>query len=150
MLTHLGGLPAPFRQSKKKARSSSFGPFPSLPQIPALPSRVIPLQEEKPDPKKKDSIQNAGKVNLHKGSPHIAIPGFTPNPHTRLSILLAVTLSVDNCPYIVPLSFGFEGNCLYFHTAREGKKIDMIRQNNTVCFELEADCEVVRAESPCD
>jgi len=59
-------------------------------------------------------------------------------------------LSMDNRPYIVPLNFGFEGNCLYFHTAREGKKIDMIRQNNAVCFEMEADGHLVRSENPCD
>jgi len=59
-------------------------------------------------------------------------------------------LSVDNHPYIVPLNFGFDRDCLYFHAAREGQKIDMIRQNNCVCFELEADCEAVMAETPCD
>jgi len=59
-------------------------------------------------------------------------------------------LSVDNRPYIVPLNFGFEENCLYFHTAREGKKIDMIRQNSAVCFEVDVDGHVVRAENPCD
>jgi nitroimidazol reductase NimA-like FMN-containing flavoprotein (pyridoxamine 5'-phosphate oxidase superfamily) len=68
----------------------------------------------------------------------------------RKAEICRLGLSVDNSPYIVPLNFGFEGNCLYFHTAREGKKIDMIRQNNTVCFELEVDCEVARAERPCD
>jgi hypothetical protein len=87
ILTHLGGLPALFRQSKKKARSGYFGPFPSL------PSRTIPFQEKEPDPKKKDFIQDAGKVNLHKASPHIAISGSTPNPHTWISILLAVKQS---------------------------------------------------------
>lgn len=68
----------------------------------------------------------------------------------RKANICRLGLSVDNRPYIVPLNFGFEGNHLYFHTAREGKKIEMIRQNNNVCFELEADCEAVRAESPCD
>jgi uncharacterized protein len=68
----------------------------------------------------------------------------------RKAEICRLGLSVDNRPYIVPLNFGFEGNCLYFHTAREGKKIDMIRQNNTVCFELEADCEVARGQSACD
>jgi len=59
-------------------------------------------------------------------------------------------LSVDDHPYIVPLNFGFDGECLYFHTAGAGKKIDMIRRNNIVCFEMDADCQVVRAENPCD
>ena len=59
-------------------------------------------------------------------------------------------LSMDNRPYIVPLNFGYREKCFYFHTAQVGRKIDMIRQNSAVCFELEADCELVRAENPCD
>jgi nitroimidazol reductase NimA-like FMN-containing flavoprotein (pyridoxamine 5'-phosphate oxidase superfamily) len=59
-------------------------------------------------------------------------------------------LAVDNNPYIVPLNFGYRDNCLYFHTPQVGKKIDMIKTNNRVCFELDIDREVVRAENPCD
>ena len=59
-------------------------------------------------------------------------------------------LSDNNNPYIVPLNFGYRDRCLYFHTAKVGKKIDMIKTNNRVCFELDIDHEVVRAENPCD
>ena len=59
-------------------------------------------------------------------------------------------LSDNNIPYIVPLNFGYKENCLYFHTAKVGKKMDMIKTNNMVCFELDIDHEVVRAENPCD
>ncbi|MCF8144697.1 MAG: pyridoxamine 5'-phosphate oxidase family protein [Deltaproteobacteria bacterium] len=68
----------------------------------------------------------------------------------RKADICRLALSVDNRPYIVPLNFGFDGDCLYFHTAQAGKKIDMIRQNAAVCFELEAGCGLVRAETPCD
>ena len=68
----------------------------------------------------------------------------------RKADICRLGLSVDNQPYIVPLNFGFEGDCLYFHTDQVGKKIDMIRQNNSVCFELDVDCTPVRAENPCD
>ena len=59
-------------------------------------------------------------------------------------------LSDKNIPYIVPLNFGYKENCLYFHTPKVGKKIDMIKGNNRVCFELDIDHEVVRADNPCD
>jgi len=58
--------------------------------------------------------------------------------------------SDNNIPYIVPLNFGYKENCLYFHTAKVGKKMDMIKTNNMVCFELDVDHEVIRAENPCD
>jgi nitroimidazol reductase NimA-like FMN-containing flavoprotein (pyridoxamine 5'-phosphate oxidase superfamily) len=59
-------------------------------------------------------------------------------------------LSVDTNPYIVPLNFGYKERCLYFHAAKVGKKIDMVRRNNNVCFELDVDCALVRSENPCD
>jgi nitroimidazol reductase NimA-like FMN-containing flavoprotein (pyridoxamine 5'-phosphate oxidase superfamily) len=41
-------------------------------------------------------------------------------------------------PYLVPISFGYDGEALYIHTAKTGMKIDFIERNNRVCFELEA------------
>jgi hypothetical protein len=60
-----------------------------------------------------------------------------------------VGLSENNVPYIVPVNFGYRDNCLYFHSAKEGKKIDMIRGNNNVCFEIDIDSEVVKGENAC-
>jgi len=57
-------------------------------------------------------------------------------------------LAVDNTPYIVPVFFGYENNCLYIHCAREGRKMDMIRQNNNVCFEMEVDTEITNRDKP--
>jgi len=42
-------------------------------------------------------------------------------------------------PYIVPLSFGYEKNALYFHWALEGRKLEVIKRNNKVCFEVDID-----------
>lgn len=52
-------------------------------------------------------------------------------------------------PYIVPVSFGYERNTLYFHGALEGRKIGLIRRNNKVCFEIDADVEMVEDLEPC-
>jgi len=60
-----------------------------------------------------------------------------------------IGLSENNVPYIVPLIFGYKDNCLYFHSAREGKKIDMIGSNNGVCFEIDIDNEIVKGEEAC-
>jgi len=57
---------------------------------------------------------------------------------------------VDNAiPYVVPLSFGYEGNTLYFHSAREGKKVGLLKRNAAVCFEFDVDVEPVRSETSC-
>jgi nitroimidazol reductase NimA-like FMN-containing flavoprotein (pyridoxamine 5'-phosphate oxidase superfamily) len=60
-----------------------------------------------------------------------------------------IGLSENNVPYVVPLNFGYKDNCLYFHSAGEGKKIDMIRSNNDVCFEIDVDSEIVKGENAC-
>ena len=38
---------------------------------------------------------------------------------------------------MVPLCFGYDGQALYFHCAREGRKLDILRKNNRVCFEFD-------------
>ncbi len=59
-------------------------------------------------------------------------------------------LSHNNVPYIVPLSFGYDGRTLYFHTAAEGKKIDILAINNRVCFEFETGVRIVPHDTkPC-
>ena len=66
------------------------------------------------------------------------------------AIVCRVAFSENDVPYIVPVNFGYEDDCLYVHSAPEGKKIEIIKQNNNVCFELDIDHEVVRAETPCN
>lgn len=45
--------------------------------------------------------------------------------------------------YIVPLNFGYRREAgkgvFYFHSAREGRKIDLIKKNGDVSFELDTD-----------
>ena len=55
-----------------------------------------------------------------------------------------------NQPYVVPLCFGYKDNALYFHCAGQGKKLDILRKNNNVCFEVDMDCEIIKADQACD
>ena len=47
---------------------------------------------------------------------------------------VTIALSMNNEPYLVSLSHGYDEkkNCVYFHCAREGKKLQYLRSNNTV------------------
>ena len=56
----------------------------------------------------------------------------------------------DNQPYLAPFNFGYENNCLYFHSARDGRKIDMIRGNNNVCFEFDIGHKMNRKGLACE
>jgi nitroimidazol reductase NimA-like FMN-containing flavoprotein (pyridoxamine 5'-phosphate oxidase superfamily) len=59
-------------------------------------------------------------------------------------------LCCDGVPYVVPLSFGYKNDALYFHSAPDGRKIDTIRENPHVCFEVDIDQELVPGETPCE
>lgn len=60
----------------------------------------------------------------------------------------------DGRAYIVPLNFGYtqEGGRLtfYFHSAREGRKIDLIRKTGYAVFELDTNYELHPAETACE
>ena len=62
-------------------------------------------------------------------------------------------LSLHDEPYIIPLNFGysFADNALtlYFHSAAEGKKIDVLRANPRACFEIDTDHELVESDIAC-
>jgi len=67
----------------------------------------------------------------------------------KKSLVCRLALSDDNFPYIVPLCFGYRDRVLYFHGSLKGKKIDIIRKNQKVCFEFDINTEIVKAEDAC-
>jgi nitroimidazol reductase NimA-like FMN-containing flavoprotein (pyridoxamine 5'-phosphate oxidase superfamily) len=56
----------------------------------------------------------------------------------------------DEFPYIVPLNFGYKENALFIHCAKEGRKIDLLRKNNKVGFEIEDSYKIVESEVACE
>ena len=62
-------------------------------------------------------------------------------------------LCVDNEPYVVPMNYGYtmeEGKLtLYLHSAVRGKKLDMIRSNPRVFFEMDCDRKPFEGNLPC-
>ncbi len=52
-------------------------------------------------------------------------------------------------PYVVPMCFGFDGEYFFLHSARNGKKVEILKKNPHVCLELETDVEVIREDKPC-
>ncbi|MFZ2641605.1 MAG: pyridoxamine 5'-phosphate oxidase family protein [Verrucomicrobiia bacterium] len=60
----------------------------------------------------------------------------------RGSLVCHVAMVKDNAPYLVPMSFGYDGAAIYLHTAPEGKKIECFLTNPQVCFEFERNVEL--------
>ena len=67
--------------------------------------------------------------------------------------VLHLGLAVDNEPYVVPMNYGYimEGEKLvvYLHSAVQGKKLDMIRANPNVFFEIDCDLMPFEGKVPC-
>ena len=55
--------------------------------------------------------------------------------------------------YVVPLNFGYSYEngkfTFYFHSAKEGRKIDAFKANEQVAFEMDCEHELVEAEKAC-
>ena len=67
----------------------------------------------------------------------------------RKSLVCRLGLADNGTPYIVPLCFGYKDNCLYFHSAREGRKIEILKRNNEVCFEFDDNLQVQAGKAAC-
>jgi nitroimidazol reductase NimA-like FMN-containing flavoprotein (pyridoxamine 5'-phosphate oxidase superfamily) len=64
-----------------------------------------------------------------------------------------VAFANEDVPYIVTMNFGYQGGenpRFWFHGAGQGRKIDMIRKNKYVCFELDTDHEIYTGPRGCD
>ena len=62
-------------------------------------------------------------------------------------------LADEDSVYIVPLSFGYSWRngklTLYFHGAREGRKMELIRRNGKASFEMDLCGRLVEGENGC-
>ena len=64
-----------------------------------------------------------------------------------------IAFADNNIPYIVTMNFGYvkgDKKCFYFHCAPSGRKLELMEKNNYVCFEMDTDHVLVKAEKGCD
>jgi nitroimidazol reductase NimA-like FMN-containing flavoprotein (pyridoxamine 5'-phosphate oxidase superfamily) len=67
----------------------------------------------------------------------------------REGILCSIAFSDGSYPYLVTVNYGYHNGCIFFHSAKEGKKIGLIRKNPKVCFQVVVDAELVQGENAC-
>ena len=67
--------------------------------------------------------------------------------------VLHLGLAVNDEPYVVPMNYGYvleDGKLtLYLHSALQGKKLDMMRTNPKVFFEIDCDLQPFEGALPC-
>lgn len=69
--------------------------------------------------------------------------------------VIHIAMTDHGKPYVVALNFGYERQgddlVLYFHSARKGRKMDILKENPEVHFQMECSCELIEGTSqdPC-
>ncbi len=60
------------------------------------------------------------------------------------------TIGKDGYPMVKPLNFAYLYGKIYFHTAQEGEKIEDIKRDGRVCFEVDLPIAYIKAKNnPC-
>ena len=67
----------------------------------------------------------------------------------REAAVCRMGLCDEGKPYVVPMNYGYRDGSVFLHSAAEGRKIDILRRNPSVCLEFEKDVELVPAEAAC-
>lgn len=61
------------------------------------------------------------------------------------------TIGADGFPMIKPLNFAYHDNRIYFHTAKAGEKVEDIKRDPRVCFEVDRPISYGKAKNqPCE
>jgi len=66
------------------------------------------------------------------------------------AIICRVAMCWQDEPYVIPMNFGYRDNYIYLHSAGEGRKLDILRNNDKVCIEFDVDVELVQSRKACN
>lgn len=56
----------------------------------------------------------------------------------------------NGIPYVVPVNYGYADGFLYIHSARQGRKIEVLRSNNLVSFNIYVDECIMESAAACN
>lgn len=81
---------------------------------------------------------------------------------TDINVIIDIVDRCDVCriamidrdrPYIVPMNYGYrfsDGSLtFYFHSAKEGRKIELLKANPNVCVEMDCGHELIVGDTDC-
>lgn len=57
----------------------------------------------------------------------------------KCEVCYVAMVDEENKPYVIPMNFGYKDNCIYLHSSKTGKKIDILEKNNNVCVSFSTD-----------
>jgi len=63
--------------------------------------------------------------------------------------VIRVAMVDEDNPYLVAMNYAFFDGCIYMHSAKEGRKIDILKRKNNVAFQMDTGVELVIKETAC-
>lgn len=57
----------------------------------------------------------------------------------RCEVCYVGMVDPENKPYVLPFNFAYRDNIIFLHSAQEGKKMDILRNNGNVCIAFSTD-----------
>jgi nitroimidazol reductase NimA-like FMN-containing flavoprotein (pyridoxamine 5'-phosphate oxidase superfamily) len=64
--------------------------------------------------------------------------------------VMHLALADGDAPFLVPVFYAYDGTSMYFHSASAGTKIEILKRNPKVCFEVSIDHGVIESDQACD
>ncbi|MCL1865527.1 MAG: pyridoxamine 5'-phosphate oxidase family protein [Spirochaetes bacterium] len=59
------------------------------------------------------------------------------------------TVGKDNVPYITPVNYAYSDDAIYIHCGMKGRKLNNIKENPIVCFEISASGNLYVSNKAC-
>jgi len=67
----------------------------------------------------------------------------------RRQLICTIALNDKDSPHVIPLNYGYEDNTLFFHSAPEGRKMDLIRKDGRASFLIDDYHRILTDDVPC-
>lgn len=126
---------------------------------PAYPFRKRPkfIQSHR-DPRSMSTSQQTSASPLPTEHPHRAMRRSDreiTDPQAIAAILHAgkvmrIALVDGDRPFLLPVFYFYDGTALYFHSALSGSKVEIMKKNPHVCFEISLDHGFIADKMICD
>lgn len=88
----------------------------------------------------------------HRTKMHLLTKGQIDDLLHRAEVARIGTINKNGSPYVLPMHFVYFEDKIYLHGLPRGQKIDNIRANSNVCFEVDEMLSLLceNVENPCD
>jgi hypothetical protein len=88
----------------------------------------------------------------HRTKTHLLTQNEIEELFSRATVGRLGSLNKDGYPYVLPMHFVYFNNKIYMHGLPKGQKIDNLKSNNKVCFEIDEMISLIYdgVEMPCD